>query len=247
MINLMVQRYTTTFLLLTAVLGVCSYGPVMAQTIDNEHTITSLPSNDWSFWPTDDNKAPDSTVSGASRGQCSNEDITALLPNSRYGMTSKARPEVLVAASVDMPSRALFSLQSTNDQLPNDYYYETYIELPDTPGIVSISLPQDAPALMTNEIYQWSLILMCNGQLRPDSPTVQGLIETQSTINNVEVTDSTLEQAIEYREAYLWYDMIALLADLRTQDPVDPNVEQAWHSILRSTNLTTIANEPILR
>ena len=121
----------------------------MAETIDTTKEITKLPTNDWSFWPTDDNQAPSRTVSGASRGNCSTEELTALLPDSDYGLTRQAYPEILVSVSTAMSGQALFSLQSAND-----YYYETHIDLPDTPGIIAISLPNEAPALVANEVYQ---------------------------------------------------------------------------------------------
>ena len=40
--------------------------------------------------------------------------------------------------------------------------------------------------------------------------------------------------------------MIALLADLRTQEPDNQDVQTAWQSILEGTDLTAIADNPIL-
>lgn len=234
------RNYLAIGIALTTTLSVLGYGNATAQPLGEIKEITSLPSNDWSFWPTDDDKAPDRTVSGASRGSCSSEEITALLPGSQYGLTSKSHPEVLFATSTDMPRQALFSIQSADD-----YYYETYIEIPETPGIISVSLPNDAPPLVANELYQWSLILMCNDRLRPDSPSLQGWIETQST--DVITAQLNLEQAVEYREARLWYDMIALLADLRIQSPENTAVHEAWQSILETTDLAAVVNKPIVQ
>ncbi|MEM6252076.1 MAG: DUF928 domain-containing protein [Cyanobacteria bacterium P01_D01_bin.156] len=241
MTGLMVQRYKILCVLALTAVGLCIQGPAAAEVIKNAGAVNALPSSDWSFWPDDDDQAPAGTVSGASRGSCSADQLTALMPASQYGMTSKSHPEVLVATSVDIPSQALFSIQSDND-----YYYETYIELPRTPGIVSIQLPAEAPALAENELYQWSLILMCNERLRPDSPSLQGWIQMQS-IANIDNTQSSLEQATEYRQAHLWYDMISLLADLRIQNPTDQAVNSAWQDVLEGTELTEVANNPILK
>ena len=212
----------------------------MAQMGESAGAMNTLPGNEWSFWPDDDDQAPKRTVSGASRGNCSADELTALVPTSQYGMTSKSHPEVLVATSVNGPNQALFSIQSTDD-----YYYETYVDLPSTSGIVGISLPAEAPALAENEMYQWSLILMCNGRLRPDSPSLQGWIQVQPT--DINSNNFTLEQATEYRKAHLWYDMIALLANLRTQEPGNQDVHNAWNSILEVTDLTDVANDPIVQ
>ncbi len=231
----MVRHYITTGIAISALL--LSHGNAMAEPLPATQNITSLPTNDWSFWPTDDDKAPSRTVSGASRGRC--DQVTALLPSSQYGLTSKSHPEVLVATSTDTPHQAIFSIQSADD-----YYYETYVELPDTPGIVSITLPADAPALAVNQRYQWSLILMCDNQLRPDSPTVQGWLQTQQTDDTT--AHHSIEQAIEYRENHLWYDMIALLADLRQQEPTNQVIYEAWQGVLASINLGSMVNEPII-
>jgi hypothetical protein len=97
----MVRHYLTIGITISAIL--CSGGHAIAETTTTEtRNITSLPTNDWSFWPTDDDKAPSGTVSGASRGNCSSDQVTALLPSSQYGLTSKSHPEILVATSIDM-------------------------------------------------------------------------------------------------------------------------------------------------
>ncbi|MBT9311654.1 DUF928 domain-containing protein [Leptothoe kymatousa] len=239
----MVQRYKTLCLLALIGGGFCIQEHATAQVTDQLTESTrvrdSLPADNWSFWPDDNDQPPQRTVSGASRGNCSADDLVALMPSSQYGMTSKSRPEVLVATAVESPRKALFSIQSTDD-----YYYETYVELPDTSGIVSLSLPPEAPELAADELYQWSLILMCNERLRPDSPALQGWIKTHPLENTL--ARASLDQATEYRNAHLWYDMISLLADLRIQEPNNQDVHDAWHSILDVTNLTDVANEPIL-
>ncbi len=239
MIRLMVRHYITTGIAISAILLSC--GTAMAEISTENLNATSLPTNDWSFWPTDDDKAPNNTVSGASRGSCSNDQVIALLPSSQYGLTSKSHPEILVATtSVDTTDQALFSMQSADG-----YYYETYIELPDTPGIINIALPSEAPALDVNQLYQWSLVLMCNNQLRPDSPAIQGWIQTQPINSNI--TTPSIEQAIEYREAHLWYDMVALLAELRRQEPTNQAVYEAWQGVLAGLELMAVVYEPIIK
>lgn len=239
MIRLTVRHYIATALILSMALGSLGNTHATAQTLQSSQGIASLPTNDWSFWPTDDDKAPQRTVSGASRGSCSHEQVTALLPNSQYGLTSKSHPEILVATSADGPHQALFSIQSADD-----YYYETYVDLPKATGIIKIALPSDAPPLRETTLYQWSLILMCNNRLRPDSPSLQGWIQTQPT--DIISPNPTIEQAASYRDDHLWYDMIALLADLQVQYPEDPTIHEAWQSILTSADLATFIDAPIL-
>ena len=239
MIKQIARHSITTGIALTAMLGVFNNSSALAQTTANTAEVATLPTNDWSFWPTDDDRAPDHTVSGASRDGCSGEQFTALLPSSRYGLTRQSHPELLIATSDSTARQALFSVHS------DDYYYETYIELPATPGIVSIALPSNAPALASNKLYQWSLMLVCNHRIGPDSPTLIGWIQTQPDIESTNA-DISLQQATEYRDAHLWYDMISLLADLRLQEPNNKVVHQAWQSMLQGNDLVTVANIPIL-
>ncbi|MBT9313523.1 DUF928 domain-containing protein [Leptothoe kymatousa] len=236
----MMRTYIPIGLVLASTLGVFGNSYATAQTARESITVATWPTNDWSFWPDNDDQAPKRTVSGASRDSCSNHQTTALVPTSQYGLTSKSYPEVLVATTANTPRQALFTVQSEDS-----YYYETYLELPETPGIVSISLPEDAPALAANELYQWSLIMMCNDQLRPDSPSMHGWIQLQSEDPAI-TADVSMEQAVAYRNNYLWYDMIAMLADLKRQRPNDQSVHEAWQSILAGANLTSVANTPVL-
>jgi len=236
----MIRHYLPLSLVLAVIFGGAGQNIVVAQPTINTAEIATLPTNDWSFWPDNDDQAPRRTVSGASRDSCSNHQMTALLPTSQYGFTSKSHPEVLVVTSVNTPRKVLFSVQSEGD-----YYYETYLELPETPGVVSIRLPDDAPALANDELYQWSLIMMCNDKLRPDSPALHGWIQLQSS-DYSELTEISLEQAVTFRDDYLWYDTIALLADLKKQDPNNQDVQHAWQSILEGADLTAVANAPIV-
>lgn len=239
MVRIMVRHSLAIGMLLIMALGPWGRGSVMADvTAHTSKGDSLLP--DWSFWPTDGDKAPSRTVSGASRGSCSSEQVTPLLPRSQYGLTTKTHPEIFFATLAETPRQGLFIIQSIQS---DSYYYETHIELPATPQIISIALPSDAPALVTNELYQWSLILMCNDRLRPDSPALQGWIQTQPAASTANVS---LEQAIEYREAHVWYDMVSLLADLRTQNHNNPEIRQAWQSLLDGIELTPMADKPIL-
>ncbi|MEM9806711.1 MAG: DUF928 domain-containing protein [Cyanobacteria bacterium P01_D01_bin.56] len=236
----MMRYYLPLGLALVPILGMVNQNEVIAQTSTNTVEIAAWPTNDWSFWPNDDDQAPQRTVSGASRDSCSNHQMIPLLPESQHGFTSKSHPEILVATSVNTPRQVLFIVQSESG-----YYYETYLDLPETPGIVSIRLPDEAPALADNELYQWSLIMMCNDKLRPDSPALHGWIRLQVGESN-SYTENSLEQAVTYHNDYLWYDMIAMLADLRRQDPDNQDVYYAWQSTLEGADLESVANAPIL-
>jgi Domain of Unknown Function (DUF928) len=51
-----------------------------------------------------------------------------------------------------------FSLQDEN----NKDIYRTYFKAPQSPGIISVSIPSNLPSLEVNKKYRWYLKLYCN-------------------------------------------------------------------------------------
>lgn len=124
---------------------------------------------------------PKSTAGGASRdgGLCP-QDATELsasdtpfLPAADYGLTLAERPTFFVSIPETVAQQALFIIKDQQE----DYFYQKTVQIPNTPGIVSIELPSDAPALEIGKSYQWSFIILCGQTLRPDSPGVNGQIQ----------------------------------------------------------------------
>ncbi|MEO1623110.1 MAG: DUF928 domain-containing protein [Cyanobacteria bacterium J06632_3] len=199
--------------------------------------------SEWSFWPPEGEGAPQRTSSGASRNGCTADSVIPLIPESQYGLTEQENPSILAYVSdADASRELMFSLKSANG-----YYYETLISIPTEAGIVKVALPDDAPALEAETLYQWSLIVICDNNLRPDSPSLQGWLETAPSFETeAPEAISSLEQAGLYRDQHLWYDMIAMLADLKNQNPDDAAVSQAWNNILTATGLDVATAAPLI-
>ncbi|MEL6928716.1 MAG: DUF928 domain-containing protein [Cyanobacteria bacterium J06600_6] len=190
---------------------------------------------------------PEQTVGGASRGeQCpsdsieQNQPLTPLLPMGSRSLTVESHPTLLVYVPNTSATQALLSVRDANE----DYDYQTTMSIGDRPGIVKLTLPEDAPALDVGREYQWSLILMCDNRLRPDSPVVQGDIMrviSERHLQNKLAQADLYESAAIYGDAGLWYDTLSSLAKLKTNNPKDINIASNWEGLLNSVGLENVA------
>ena len=195
---------------------------------------------------------PAQTVGGASRGeQCfldSKEQglpLTPLLPIGSPSLTMESHPTLLVYVPETSATKALLSVRDASE----DYDYQTTMPISDRAGIVSLTLPDDAPALDVNREYKWSLILMCDNKLRPDSPVAQGdvmRVSADSYIINKLAQADLIESAAIYANAGVWYDTVSSLAKLKTTNPKDSNIASNWFDLLNSVGLENVAKAEIV-
>ena len=194
---------------------------------------------------------PKSSMGGASRtiGQCvnqieSNLPFSALLPASTQGLTARSHPMILAYLPETSAKNLFFSWRDEDNQ----DHYQAILPIQKEAGIISLSLSQNAPPLKVGKSYQWALGIMCDGRLQPDSPMVQGQvkrIELASDIQNRLDEDISLKNAALYGENGLWYDTVATLAQLKTAQPNDRELESNWNELLNSVGLTEIVEAPL--
>lgn len=247
----MVNLHIVPKLILATVFGLGILGPANATaqtsavTVEKPFSLRRLLQDDWSFWPTDDRgRTPRRTTSGSTRNpNCVSNPLRPLTPDGQVGRTSQARPDILLYVPAATPRQAIFAIQAGND-----FYHTVPITLPDTAGIVSLPLPAEIPDLAADEQYQWSLVLICHDEARPDSPIISRWLETQTRLSEAHLrVNPSLEQAARYRDGALWYDMIAMLAQLKSGHPDDDVIHQAWLSVLERHQLEDLSDEPLVR
>ena len=184
---------------------------------------------------------------GGSRSYCQNyQNLTALVPlNNRvvWGKTIATHPHFLFY--LPQGSAIEFVLQDEAD----NYIYQTSLQVPlNDRGIVSIAVPRTATPLENNKIYQWTLSLSCENNSGA-FVYVQGSIEktalNPAIQNQLQTADDT-EKAAIYANKGIWYDAIALLAQLRSDNPNNLEVNGMWNELLEQVNLTEIAAQPVL-
>lgn len=190
---------------------------------------------------------PRSSMGGASRtiSQCLNETndaampFSALLPASNGGLTVASHPTILAYLPKTSAPNVFFSWRDENGR----DLYQAVLPIEQKAGIIDFRLPQDAPALEVGKNYQWALGIMCDGRLQPDSPMVQGQVKrvelAREAQNNLDKSIS-LKNAAEYGEQGLWYETVATLAQLKTEQPQDLQIASNWTELLNSVGLTDI-------
>lgn len=193
---------------------------------------------------------------GAKRGTCPNvkPELTALVPFTEeasitdvWGLTTEARPTLLFYVPYSQKDQypTEFILQ---DQQSNPIYQKA-IALPNRPGVISISLPADAPALALDQEYRWFLTIYCDPEKQSPPIYVEGVIKR--VVLNAETTQqlktaSVLEKFAIYAKNGIWHEASVTLAQLRQQNPQDQAIETQWKNLLASIRLDDIAPQPII-
>lgn len=193
--------------------------------------------------------APERTHSGASRqalpDQCGG---LALLPKEGGGLTTRDELSLYVYfAEGTVVDQAMLSLKSPDES----EYYEAEIRLPreklaETGGVIEVAFPDMPPVLTENEDYMWSLVLKCNGQMRPDSPILGGAIKRVASTANIQDDLPLAERAQVYGDASLWYDVLGTVASMRRAEPTSAQAAEHWSTVLETVGLEMIADAPLL-
>lgn len=196
------------------------------------------------------------TVGGASRslGKCPkdvnvNEPyLTALLPNTRVGLTEKTHPTIFVYIPSTTADKGFFSIK---DKEENTLYQTTInLEEKDKGGILGLKLPSNVPSLEDGKQYIWSFGLICEAQLLPDSPMIRGEIKKITSTddgNSLTETTNSLDIVTQKAEAGIWYDTLSDLAIIQKKDKNNQNSQEIWQTFLDSQGLNSLNSKPLLK
>jgi len=196
---------------------------------------------------------PENTEGGATRngGKCPQDAtvqspyVTPLMPANQQGLTAMERPQFLIYVPQTVAKKAFFSIKEKS----GDYYYQTTVPISNTPGVISLKLPTDAPVLEIGQDYHWSFVLICDQSLRPDDPWVQGKIkrvEPNPTLSRQLENLSKLELAAFYQANGMWYDALAIISELKRSQPNDVTLTATWEELLKSVGLGELSSKPLL-
>ncbi|MGJ5675308.1 MAG: DUF928 domain-containing protein [Nostochopsis sp.] len=196
--------------------------------------------------------APGQRTYAAARGDCPaiKKSMTALVPPTNIGLTISERPTFWFYIPYQPTSTNPVEFLLLNEN--NKEAYKTTLRLTSTPGIISITLPQNAPALESGKKYNWVLSFICDPANRLKDTFVKGYIERVSINSNLqnqlERVSTPREQILLFAENSLWYDVLTLLAEERRRKPKDAQVEKDWKDLLRSpkVELQEFVSEPIV-
>lgn len=206
---------------------------------------------------------------GTSRDGCPtlNTPITALVPgeetsgSSQAGTDPKSISKSFLASTVaehptfwfyvpNLPAHARsgeFVLQNE----AGDDVYRTPLVLPQKPGVISISLPQNPQySLKTDNKYHWYFKVYCgNPQETPEYFFVDGEVQRVALTRVLESQLNTAKSGKYrvYAANNIWYDALTNLADLLSTDSQNPMLAEDWADLLKSVGLQDLAQAPIVQ
>lgn len=248
--NRYISRYLWSFLVLGFLIAPLDQGSAIAQ--DNKNILNTSNQFKVTFDPPDEDQ-PRNSTGGASRtisqclskgGENNNSYFSALLPASNQGLTAVSHPTILAYLPETSAKKAFFSWIDED----NNEHYQAIVPIEQKGGVVNYSLPETAPALEVGKSYTWAIGIMCDGRLKPDSPVIQGQIkrvELASDLKSKLDSNTSLKNAAIYANGGLWYDTVATMAQLKTAQPNNPNLNFNWEELLNSIGLKDIAQSPL--
>ncbi|NDJ24899.1 DUF928 domain-containing protein [Nostoc sp. B(2019)] len=180
--------------------------------------------------------------------------LTALVPFSEesgtvknvWGLTTVERPSWLfyVPYTKESTYPAEFVLQDPE----SNPIYQKAIALPESPGVIRVSLPASAPALEVGKQYRWFLTVYCDQQKESPPIYVEGMIQRvnlkQATVQELNTADP-LKRVVIYAQNGIWYEALTTLAELRQKNPQNTKLQAEWRNLLTSIRLDKLAAEPI--
>ena len=165
-----------------------------------------------------------------SNASCStlNEGLRALIPIENPVLTATAYPTFLfyVPFGAEEVQFGEFSLLPWPGEETRQY--QTRFTLPDSPGIVSVTLPElPEYALAEAQTYRWYFQLYCkagNGT-KPDL-TLHGAVQ------RVALTPERSEK-IQSASPEIWYDALANVANRLQTSPPENQLQSQWRELLQ--------------
>lgn len=177
------------------------------------------------------------------------ERMTALIPASTLGRTAAEDltffyyiPFVLDTVPVK------FELTDEED---NTLYEKSFTLTNTTPGIVQLNFSKqnDLPKLGVDKNYRWYLTLECNTDDPSANPVLYGWVQRVklTTAQKITIARATPQERLQlYAEKGLWYETLAVLAQLRSSNPSDRSLKMEWSELLDAVGLENLANQPFV-
>ncbi|MFB2983716.1 DUF928 domain-containing protein [Microseira sp. BLCC-F43] len=183
---------------------------------------------------------PVSSACDPSKRTVSSATLTALSPGSHLGLTQSSRPKFLVYVPQTTAQTMEFSLF---DEQMNGVYQMNF-PVANRTGLIRIELPENAPSLVKDKPYYWTVALICNPNERTEDMVVGGWIE------RTELNDSLkqelaklrgLDRVSFYAKRGFWYDAVNTLVELGQAEPGNLALAASWAEVLKSVGLEAIA------
>ncbi|MBE9128239.1 MULTISPECIES: DUF928 domain-containing protein [unclassified Coleofasciculus] len=260
-----------TRLTVALVLGIAFHIPARVQAQLEPPPLSSQIPIRWDFTPPT-NPDPDKPIAinregGASRNPCiaqNNGFLIGLVPPSGIGTTVAEYPTVFWYLPKTTAWGVKFVLRDAKKQeiYSTQYAFTHYTEkgadgfdqelVIGAPGMMSLTLPASGglPPLEIGQEYTWQLTLMCDRTDRGGDYDVYGgfkRVEPEPMLaRRLEQADPRQQVAI-YADERLWYETLSTLIELRRTNPNDPNLTEAWNTLINSVGLNELSEDFVVQ
>jgi Domain of Unknown Function (DUF928) len=201
------------------------------------------------FQPRVDDKRNPSTDGGATRGSfCMDkkDSIIALNPKDFIGLTVANRPTFFWYQPNSTGKLVNFTI-AAKDATEN--LYQAKLPISNQAGIIKFTMPEDAPKLAINQVYQWTVTVVC------DTDDSSSNIKMTSWIERIEPDASLVDKLKQsnyrklsniYGEAGIWYDGLNALVQQRCTEPNNLSFNLKWRQYLGSVGLNKIVSKQLI-
>lgn len=190
---------------------------------------------------------PRGTRPAGSRKGCPTSDkeqLSALVPMTKetsgrelhWGLTTKANPSFwfYIPHKLTSINNAKFSLRNRQ----NKTIYEKELQLINTPGIIHVSVPDNAISLKVGEWYQYYLFMDidCSSRGIYVKEFAQAWVKREAIASGFETRlerISLRQRGLFYAQNGIWYDAMVSFAKLK----YEPGTNTEWKQMLESAGL----------
>jgi len=164
--------------------------------------------------------------------------ITLAIPSDEFvGQIASGRPTFFwrLSKSLDVPIEFSLARQGTPEPL-----HQVRIESPKA-GSIAVKLPEDRPELSPGGMYLWSVTLVCNEKRPSANPIffswVERVPETRELQQDLAIAKTARDRAAVYARAGLWYDALAILAEVPESSPDYAAAQADFQELLAAAGL----------
>lgn len=190
---------------------------------------------------------PGSRFGGATRGACvtGNERLTAVLPDTHLGQTAVAAPTLFVF----VPKSKATQGEVVIADAANHTLATMVVDLPTESGILAL---KPNVQLQPGQDYRWTFTLLCGA----DADDPSAFISVGGVISRVQpATDlakklqgkSAGDRLGAAVDAGLWYETLAILAELQGHEATRSVAHSEWVAVLSAVGLESIAQAPLVQ
>lgn len=180
--------------------------------------------------------SPHSRTGGETRdASCPNDTkkppLTFLNPQSNIGLTVSDRPTFWFYSPYAANSQTPVVFKVLNSK--EEEIFKQELEVANTPGIIGVKLPQNAPALENNQSYDVTLSINCPSRIDVVRGRIKRVQPNAEVMKQLQVNKGR-DRLIVFAENGYWFDTLSGLIELRRQNPQDEDLKVDWEELLKS-------------